>query len=237
MTSMGNIVTEAVKLIVKLQGQGSRTIELTSDSFTIGRKADNDLPIDDHTVSSRHAKIVRVQSVYFIEDLKSTNGTAVNSKPIERVQLHDADVITIGQHRIIFQDNAQARAAAASASSDMEQTIAISTQQHSGVPMVTAKILITAGKTDRLEYHLTKTASLIGSQDGAAIQLTGWFAPKAAALISSRGNGFTISPSQGHKRLLVNGTPVSGQKHLKDGDVIEVAGVSMTFYLIQPKTK
>ena len=106
---MGNILTDSAKLLVKLRGQGSRSIDLTADTFTIGRKPDNDLPIDDHTVSSRHAKIVRVQSVYFLEDLKSTNGTAVNGKPVERAQLHDADVITIGQHRIIFQDNAPSR--------------------------------------------------------------------------------------------------------------------------------
>jgi pSer/pThr/pTyr-binding forkhead associated (FHA) protein len=235
--SRSNIAAETTKLIVKLQGQGSRTIELTTDMFTIGRKPDNDLPIDDHTVSSRHAKIVRIQSVYFIEDLKSTNGTAVNGKPIERAQLHDADVITIGHHRIIFQDHTPASATGASAPSDMEQTIAISSPRSSVAPSITAKVLITAGKTDRLEYHLTNTANLIGSQEGAAIRLTGWFAPKAAALISARGSGFTISPSQGYQRLVVNGNPVSAQQQLKDGDVIEVAGVSMTLYVVQPKIK
>ncbi|HET9575087.1 MAG TPA: FHA domain-containing protein, partial [Nitrospira sp.] len=198
---MDTIVTEPAKLLVKLQGQGSRTIDLVRDTFTIGRKADNDLPIDDHTVSSRHVKIVRVQSVYFVEDLKSTNGTAVNGKPIDRAQLHDADVITIGQHRIIFQDSAPAPAVPASASlTDMEKTMAISSKDlRAGTPSTTAKLLVTAGKTDRLEYHLTKPANLIGSQEGAAIQLTGWFAPKTAALISSRGGTYSISPSQGSK--------------------------------------
>lgn len=234
---MGNILTASAKLLVKLHGQGSRSIDLTADSFTIGRKPDNDLPIDDHTVSSRHAKIVRVQSVYFLEDLKSTNGTAVNGKPVERAQLHDADVITIGQHRIIFQDNATSALASASASSDLDQTMVISGKHLSPAPSITAKVVITSGKTDRLEYHLTKTANLIGSQEGAAIRLTGWFAPKAVALISSRGSGFTISPSEGSKRLLVNGRDVSAPQALKDGDMIEVVGVSMTFYVIKPKTK
>lgn len=234
---MGNILTDSAKLLVKLHGQGSRSIDLTADSFTIGRKPDNDLPIDDHTVSSRHAKIVRVQSVYFLEDLKSTNGTAVNGRPVERAQLHDADVITIGQHRIIFQDNAPSAMASASASSDIDQTMAISGKHLSLAPSITGKVVITSGKTDRLEYHLMKTANLIGSQEGAAIRLTGWFAPKAAALISSRGSGFTISPSEGSKRLLINGRDVSAPQALKDGDVIEVAGVSMTFYVIQPRTK
>lgn len=234
---MGDTVTIPAKLLVKLHGQGSRSIDLTEDSFAIGRKADNDLSIDDHTVSSRHAKIVRVQSVYFIEDLKSTNGTAVNGKPVERAQLHDADVITIGQHRLIFQDTAPSPVANTPAPSDLDQTIVMSGKPLSAVPSITAKLLITAGKTDRLEYHLTKTANLIGSQDGAAIQLTGWFAPKSAALISSRGSVFTISPSQGTKRLMVNGKSVSSEQPLKNGDVIDVAGVSMSFYIIQPKSK
>ena len=102
---------------------------------------------------------------------------------------------------------------------------------------MTARMLVTAGKTDRLEYHLTKTANLIGSQDGAAIRLSGWFAPKAAALISARGSAWSISPSQGTKRLVVNGKSVFAQQQLKDGDVIEVAGVSMTFYLVRPNGK
>ena len=234
---MGNLVTESAKLLVKLHGQSSRTIELTGDTFTIGRKADNDLPIDDHTVSARHARLVRIQSVYFIEDLNSTNGTTVNGTPIERAQLHDADVITIGQHRIIFRDNAPSPAAAAPGSPGLDQTMVLTGKQRSAAPTIAGRILITAGKTDRLEYHLTKTANLIGAQDGAAIRLTGWFAPKSAALISSRGSVFVISPSEGGKRLLVNGTPVATQQQLKNGDAIEVAGVSMTFYVSQQKLK
>ena len=234
---MGNALTDSAKLLVKLHGQASRSIDLTADSFSIGRKPENDLPIDDHTVSSRHAKIVRVQSVYFLEDLKSTNGTAVNGKPVERAQLHDADVITIGQHRIIFQDNTPSAVTSVPASLDLDQTLAISGKHLAAAPSITAKVVITSGKTDRLEYHLTKRANLIGSQEGAAIRLTGWFAPKAVALISSRGSGFTISPSEGSKRLLVNGRDVSAPQTLKDGDGIEVAGVSMTFYIIPPRAK
>jgi hypothetical protein len=88
-----------------------------------------------------------------------------------------------------------------------------------------------------LDYHLAKSANLIGSQDGAAIRLTGWFAPKSAALITQRGDAYSISPSQGSKKLLVNGKDVSGQQQLKDGDLIEVAGVTMTFYVVSPKNK
>lgn len=108
---------------------------------------------------------------------------------------------------------------------------------HSGASSTTAKVHVTSGKTDRLEYPLTKPSNLIGSQEGAAIHLTGWFAPKMAALITHRGGVYSISCSQGSKKLLVNGKEVCGQQQLKDGDAIEVAGVSMTFYVVSPQHK
>ena len=231
---MGYLVTNSAKLLVRLHGQGSSSVELERDCFTIGRKPDNDLSIDDHTVSSHHARVIRVQSVYFLEDLNSTNGTAVNGQAIERAQLHDADVITIGQHRMIFQDSGTVPTRTSSSSSGLDETMAIRSTSVQAGPSITARILINAGKTDQLEYQLTKPSNLIGSQDGAAIRLTGWFAPKAAAVISGRARSFTVSPSERNKPLLVNGHRVTVQQQLKDGDVIEVAGVSMTFYVVPP---
>ncbi len=225
------------KLLVKLHGQGSRTLELVADSFAIGRKADNDLAIDDQTISSHHARIVKVQSVFFVEDLKSTNGTSVNEKRIERHQLRDADVISIGQHRLIFQDSATADAPTHSAPVDMDQTMVLSGgSQPVAEPIPAARLLVTSGKTDQMEYTLTKPVALIGSQDDAAIRLTGWFAPKAVARITRRGPQYSISPVQGTKKLLVNGKEISTQQALKNGDQIEVAGVTLSFCLTPTNT-
>ena len=38
---MAHIVTDSAKLLVKLHGQGSRSIDLAGDTFTIGRKPEN----------------------------------------------------------------------------------------------------------------------------------------------------------------------------------------------------
>ena len=108
---MPEALTQPAKLLVKLHGKGSRHIDLTHETFTIGRKADNTLAIEDPAVSGHHARIVKIQAVFFLEDLKSTNGTALNGQPITRHQLHDADMITIGQHRLVFQESAPASAA------------------------------------------------------------------------------------------------------------------------------
>ena len=76
---MADIMARAPKVIVKYQGTVIREMELQGTELTIGRKGDNDLSIEDPSVSGRHAKIVKIQSVFFVEDLRSTNGTLVNN--------------------------------------------------------------------------------------------------------------------------------------------------------------
>ena len=230
---MPETLPQPATLLVNLYGKGSRHFELTHETLTIGRKADNTLVIEDPAVSGHHARIVKVQAVFFLEDLMSTNGTAINGRPITRHQLRDTDVITIGQHRLVFQENATASTAAPTPFVDLDRTTVLrGTDRTPDEPTLTAKVLIVAGKTDRLEYSLTKQVNVIGSQDGAAIRLTGWFAPKSAATIARRGHSYSITPSQGAKSLIVNGTDVVGQQALKDGDQIQVAGVKLTFCVL-----
>ena len=230
---MPETLPQPAKLLVKLHGKGSQHIELTLDTVTIGRKTDNVLVIEDPAVSGHHARIVKIQAVFFLEDLKSTNGTALNGRPITRHQLRDADVITIGQHRLVFQENVAPSAAAPAPFVDLDRTTVLrGTDRTPDGPALMAKVLVIAGKTDRVEYPLTKQVNVIGSQDGAVIRLTGWFAPKSAATIARRGQSYSISPSRDAKYLLVNGTDVAGQQELKDGDQIEVAGVKLTFCIL-----
>jgi pSer/pThr/pTyr-binding forkhead associated (FHA) protein len=230
---MPETLPQPAKLLVKLHGKGSQHIELTLDTVTIGRKTDNVLVIEDPAVSGHHAQIVKIQAVFFLEDLKSTNGTALNGRPITRHQLRDADVITIGQHRLVFQENVAPSTAAPAPFVDLDRTTVLrGTDRMPDGPTLSAKVLVIAGKTDRVEYPLTKQVNVIGSQDGAVIRLTGWFAPKSAATIARRGQNYSISPSRDAKYLLVNGADVAGQQELKDGDQIEVAGVKLTFCIL-----
>jgi len=230
---MPETLPQPATLLVKLHGQGARHIELTDETLTIGRKADNTLAIEDPAISGHHARIVKVQAVFFLEDLMSTNGTTINGRTITRHQLRDADVITIGQHRLVFQENTAASTAPPAPFVDLDRTTVLrGTDRTPNRPTLTAKVLIVAGKTDRSEYPLTKQVNVIGSRDGAVIRLTGWFAPKSAATIARRGHTYSISPSQSTKSLLVNGTNVVGQQDLKDGDQIEVAGVKLTFTVL-----
>jgi pSer/pThr/pTyr-binding forkhead associated (FHA) protein len=78
-----------------------KTIETDKEVITIGRNVKNDIQIDNLSVSKQHARIVKRQGKYFIEDMKSTNGTYLNEKKIAKEKLANNDVITIGKHTLL----------------------------------------------------------------------------------------------------------------------------------------
>ena len=223
-------------LLVKAPQGGTREYEMTRTPFTIGRKQDNDLCLDDPAVSGHHARIVQIQEVLFLEDLKSTNGSFVNEQKIDRRQLQDADSLRFGAHRVIFRDKQVPAAERATAGEAplTDRTIVVSSASGTG-PSTPARAVgiveILSGKTDRPQYALTKHVSLIGAQDDAVITLTGWFAPNSAAVISRRGEAYVISQTESGKRILVNGRPIQREHALRQGDVMEVAGITMRFVL------
>jgi len=90
-------------------------------------------------------------------------------------------------------------------------------------------LTILSGKTDDTQYVLTSKMSVIGKSEMASIKLKGWFAPKMAALISKRENGYFIAASEKNIKVKINGEEIAGQRPLADGDVVEVAGIKMTF--------
>ena len=75
---------------------------LEHGSINIGRSRDNEIHLNDETLSGRHARIVTIFTASHIEDLDSTNGTFVNDKKVLKHTLHDGDVITVGQCHIEF---------------------------------------------------------------------------------------------------------------------------------------
>ena len=55
-----------------------RSFEITSKSLFIGRDSDNDIQVQDPSVSRKHAKVFQRDSKVFIEDLRSQNGTWID---------------------------------------------------------------------------------------------------------------------------------------------------------------
>jgi hypothetical protein len=110
------------KLILSLEGSVIREIPLDKERITIGRKAQNDIQIENLAVSGEHACIVTILNDSFLEDLGSTNGTVVNGNQIKKHILQNNDVIEIGKYKMKYVMEA-ATAAAPAAAEDFEKTM------------------------------------------------------------------------------------------------------------------
>ncbi len=86
-------------------GRKSTEIELTKDVIMIGRDYDCDIVLNSRDVSRKHAKVTIDCGKTRIEDLNSSNGTFVNSKPIEApCELKHLDRIQISSSVFVYND-------------------------------------------------------------------------------------------------------------------------------------
>ncbi|WP_328498339.1 FHA domain-containing protein [Streptomyces sp. NBC_00414] len=70
---------------------------LPAHTVRIGRADDNDLVVDDLSVSRRHAELRALpDGTYEIVDLGSHNGTFLNGQPVTRARIDGGDVVGIG---------------------------------------------------------------------------------------------------------------------------------------------
>lgn len=73
-----------------------REIELGSGKMTIGRALDNDIVIEDPTVSRYHARISRGESGFRVEDCQSMAGTMVDGEHVSQKEIHTGATIKLG---------------------------------------------------------------------------------------------------------------------------------------------
>ena len=247
------------KLILKFNERELQECAVGTHPVSIGRLPDNTIVIDNPAVSGRHARVFREGNHYVIEDLKSTNGTFVNDKPIARHTLLEGDVVLLGKHSLLFtlaggDQEPAAEKAAAPFVPDVGGTMMLDTlkqkellagldhgrpsQMHSVIPKTaipapparTGSVRVISGSSDQDSYQLTAVTTIIGKADNAQIRTKGWFKPKVSAAIARKGDGFTVTPMGAN--VLVNSEKISGRRDLADGDMIEVSGLTLEFKLV-----
>ena len=90
-----------------------------------------------------------------------------------------------------------------------------------------AVLRVLAGRADQPEYALEAHTSLIGKSKSSLVRLRGWFKPHVAVAITRNRQGYVATFLGGD--VLINSQPVKGRHELKDGDFLDVSGLTLEF--------
>jgi pSer/pThr/pTyr-binding forkhead associated (FHA) protein len=111
-----------LRLVVQPLPGSPREHLLERDEITIGRSRSCDVPLGSKFASREHARIVKTDDGWAIEDLGSRNGTVLNGEilngpgPEGRHAITDGDVLHIAHYSIALNEMAMPSAAASQAS-------------------------------------------------------------------------------------------------------------------------
>ncbi len=230
------------KLVLSLNGAIQGEFELDQERFTIGRKPENDIQIDNLAVSGKHSMIITILDDSFLEDLGSTNGTYVNGKLVKKHALKDGDVIAIGKHELkyanenatddedefektmIIKPGSASAAVAAAQAAEKAGAAAEPTPQAGSAPaaaggMPLGRLTVLNGPIAGKELELTKALITLG-KPGTQV-----------AVISRRPQGYFLTHIESSGGFpVVNGAEIGAKAYqLKDSDLIELAGIKMEF--------
>ena len=89
-------------LLIRSGDRAGEKILLVKNRYSIGRTPDNDIMLEDQSISRRHSLIIRTDGGWKIEDCESTNGTSINGETVMGGQLHHADRVRVGSIKIAF---------------------------------------------------------------------------------------------------------------------------------------
>ncbi len=241
------------KLILSLDGVLIQEYPLNKERMTIGRRADNDIVINNLAVSSHHAVIITILNDSFMEDMDSTNGFSVNGVPSKKHFLQNNDVIEIGKYALKYLNDHAGQTSA----DDFEKTMilrapvmpfntraetagdtglfqkaAASKPEEQPAPQEPVPKVEPAAR----QVQLAAIQILNGPNAGRELDLVKGLTTLGkpgvqVAVLTRRPQGFFITHVEGASFPSVNGEVLgSHPRQLQDHDLIELAGVKMEFY-------
>ncbi len=99
--------SNSVSLLLRVRQEGlPASFALREGKTSLGRHPSNDIVLPMDSVSRFHAQIAPEQGLLLLEDLNSSNGTFINGERIDRMAVHDGDVIRLGKVELVFRNTA-----------------------------------------------------------------------------------------------------------------------------------
>jgi len=229
-----------LQVVVSLNGRPVGKWALDRPQLGIGRSAENEIQLDTHVVSRRHAVLEKAGEGFAIRDLGTVNGTYLNGARVEGVQpLNEGDTIQIGPFALALgsEHSSQAIPIPKKQPKSGEGWIAVASTRDSPEDrearergsLVRASLVLNGapGPPRRIE----KDVYQIGKDAACDLRLEGVFAPRKLALVvRGQGGWKLVNVTADGKRVERNGAPVPDQTWLDDGDRLLLWDMEASFH-------
>ncbi|MCF8024183.1 MAG: FHA domain-containing protein [Desulfobacteraceae bacterium] len=230
-------------LILKHEEKKLKTYRLNpSGRIRIGRAEKNEIAIDDTAVSTLHAEIEPEGEHFYLTDFNSRNGTFVNKELVISRRLSHGDVISLGNHTLLFAYGKDEKKPASYENADQQATMQLDTEEHRARlarsvaefaeqgEKGSASALLSFLSKELEPVRLNKDETFLGKDQGCDIRVRGWRVDKTEAKIEKRPDGYYVCPVAGKPRIKLNYQAVKSEVKLKEFDVIELGDTMIQFH-------
>ena len=222
------------EIIVKLGDRIIHRYFFDKEMVSIGRARDNDIVIENLSVSRNHARLKKQDGKFVLTDMNSANGTLVNGVRISKTEIANNDEITVGKHTLIFsmEDGApQATEPASGPSSGIQ----LGPPSSPSIPVATRIGLLSVVKGKQLgtDFRLTRQESHLGRAGENDIRIHDWYVSKKHAIITFENGTYLLRDLDSWRGTTVNGHSIR-EVELREGDEIVLGTTTLSFRLVDP---
>lgn len=90
-------------VLVMFKGGKRREFPMQKETVSVGRRPESDLRVPTADVSRQHCELVIEDDALIVHDVGSSNGTFVNGKGIDEVELKPGDQLRVGPVTFVIQ--------------------------------------------------------------------------------------------------------------------------------------
>lgn len=214
------------KITVKKDTETILEYEILKDLVIIGRRAGNDIVLDNRKVSRKHAQIKREGDNFIIEDLQSTGGTEINGEKITSRQIFTGEIIKIGDFELHFNSGIEGEEKTVFEEDD--KTI-FDDDKTVFYEETVAKLIVERSVNLQGEISIEGEA-IIGRGEEATIQLEDQRASREHCKIALVDSNFVITDLESSNGTYVNGEKIT-EKSLENGDKIQIGDAVFEFQM------
>lgn len=225
------------KWAIMLQGKIIKQFDVEEGQrLIIGRGDDAEIRVDNTAISRHHSAIEIQNGKPFLQDLCSLNGTLVNGKKIDFIQIFEGDDIIIGKFNLVWSSTLSGEAALSSSTTPMDiedATIFTPGKPQNASKAKTHQLNVTQGRCEPSVLPLAgRTSIKLGKAPNSDIFTPGFLVSGNQCYINKKDSSYFLIPQSGWRKTLINGEKVTTKVELHPGDEISIAGNTIRFELI-----